>query len=79
MSVSWTMAEPSTQFDMQIEAPTGTQGCVSVPVSGEKDKVFVDGKMAWNGKEAENSGASYADGYVTVHVQGGKHSVTVKK
>lgn len=79
LSVSWTMAEPSTQFDMQIEAPTGTQGGVSVPVSGEKDKVFVDGQMAWNGKEAENSGASYADGYVTVHVQGGKHSVTVKK
>jgi hypothetical protein len=78
LSVYWTMEESSVLFDLQIQVPAGTLGDVSVPVYDENSEVTLDGKQVWQGKAKKGSGASFADGYVTVPVQSGNHELIVK-
>lgn len=79
LSVSWTMEQPPAQFILQIQIPVWTQGNVSVPVSNKNGVVTVDGEQVWKGQATRNSGANFADGYVTVPVWSGNHDITVKK
>lgn len=80
LSVSWTMEEGSSAFDMSVEVPRGTQGDVSVPVKSQGSAVSVDGRSVWpvRGRPGSSS-ASYADGYVTVSVGSGRHTIVVSK
>lgn len=79
LSVYWTREQGSTQFEIQVQIPKGTSGDVSVPVSSAKSAVSLDGRQVWKGQAARGSGATYADGYVTVPVQSGNHDVKVAK
>ena len=64
---------------MQIQVPAGTSGDVSVPVSSKNYKVTVDGNQVWQNEAEQGSGASMADGYVTIHVQSGNHEIIVEE
>ncbi|KIM97618.1 glycoside hydrolase family 78 protein [Oidiodendron maius Zn] len=77
LSIYWTAENSSSLFILQVQVPAGTQGDVSVPVSNISSEVTVDGNQVWNGKAEQGSGASFADGYVTVPVQSGAHVINV--
>lgn len=79
LSVSWTLETRELLFDLQIQVPEGTRGKVSVPVSNRNSKVTLNGREVWQGKAKQGFGASFAGGYVTVHVQAGKHDMSVQK
>lgn len=78
LSVYWTVASTSPLFNLEISTPSGTQGDVSVPVTDESNTVSLDGTSVWNGQAVGSSGASYTDGYVTVTVTGGNHTIAVQ-
>jgi hypothetical protein len=77
LSVYWTVASTSPLFTLEISTPSGTQGDVSVPVTDESNTVSLDGASVWNRQAVGSSRASYTDGYVTVTVTGGNHTIAV--
>ena len=77
LSVYWTTEQSSAEFALQIQVPAGTSGNVSVPVSTAASVVSLDGMKVWKNQAASGSNATFADGYVTLPIQSGEHSVTV--
>ena len=76
LAVSW-MNNAST-FALDVTAPPGTSGAISVPVASSADQVFLDGQQVWNAGRGSH-GAQLSGGYLTIPgVGAGSHTVTVQ-
>jgi hypothetical protein len=79
--LSWDSNQASGLFFLSVSSPAGTKGTVSVPVGNSSVPVYVDGNAVWeNGgprADTANFEGSEEQGYVSVLVQGGDHTVTV--
>lgn len=71
--VSWSVGNSTAgfAFQLKVSSPMNSSGSVSVPVGNGSATVFVDSQAM--------SSAVVENGYVTVSVTGGQHTVTVGK
>lgn len=73
LEVSWTTGSGQVPFRLDVTAPGGTSGTVSVPTGGEHVLIRVDGHPAHPGS------VTTTDGYSSVAIDAGHHVVTVQK
>jgi len=81
INVYWNNNEQLGLFFLSVSSPAGTSGTVSVPVPNSSSIVFVDGIPSYVNSQSKAYSAQYLDasqeGYVSVQVPGGEHTVTV--
>jgi hypothetical protein len=63
-------------YSARLTAPRGTEGRAGVPTFGSRIKVYVDGRMVWDGARARGHQASTDGEYVYLHGLRGGHSIT---
>lgn len=75
---SWTTR--AGEMSMQVRVPDGTSADLAAPVISPRATVTLGGVRVWRDGQARNgSGASFADGYVTVPSVGpGRHTVATR-
>lgn len=77
ISVDWRKATSHSQFQLRISSPVESSGEISVPVPDRSTPVYIDFVLAWDGTRALLNDAVHNDGYITLQVSGGDHTVTV--
>ncbi|MDT4911199.1 MAG: hypothetical protein QOC66_327 [Pseudonocardiales bacterium] len=79
IAASW--ASTHAGFTLQTTVPGGTHASLSVPTSGSKVVVQLDGHVVWNGRRALGGAEVTSDGtYVTVSgVGAGRHTMTARR
>ena len=78
INVYWQRNEQFGLFYLTASTPQGGKGAISVPVGNASVAVWVDAEQAWDGHSSLNFGAAYEpDGYVSVNVGGGEHTIAV--
>jgi hypothetical protein len=82
ISVSWNRNAELGLFYLWFEAPLNSKAEVAVPVENASADVYVDGRIAWRGGHQLGFDAIYRDegegeGYVSLQIEGGTHTVTV--
>lgn len=76
LTVSWKKGAGSA-FTLDVSAPAGTRGTVSVPATGAHPVVRLDGRVVFGGGVKPKHGATSAGGYVSLPNVTGAHTVTV--
>jgi hypothetical protein len=76
--VYWNSNKDLGLFFLTASAPAGYNGTISVPVMNTSVPVYFDSQLAWSGNKAARAvAAEHGDGYVTLPINGGDHTVTV--
>lgn len=76
LKVSW--RQHAGNMSMEVAVPTGTSGSIALP-SDVAAKVWMDGRLAWDGKHALEHDASVDAGYIKLrHVGAGSHRVVLE-
>ncbi|GAA2073741.1 hypothetical protein GCM10009780_07120 [Actinomadura alba] len=77
IDASWRLDRAKGAYRAWLTAPAGTSGRIGIPTLGARVKVFVDGRLVWNGHKGKAYGA-YSDGeYVYLKgLTGGRHTIT---
>jgi alpha-L-rhamnosidase-like protein/F5/8 type C domain-containing protein len=79
LTVHWRIGEKNgdPSFTLQITAPAGTTGQVSVPVASSSPTVRVNGQVALKGTKASAFNARRVGGYVVLDgIGAGQHTIT---
>ncbi|MFI0352772.1 alpha-L-rhamnosidase C-terminal domain-containing protein [Actinomadura sp. 9N407] len=66
-------------FSARLTAPRGSEGRAGVPTFGSRIKVYVDGRMVWDGSKARGYRASTDGEYVYLRGLRGSHSITSER
>jgi len=78
MKVFWYSNADIGIFLLNVVAPAGTSGILSVPVRDSSSVVYVNTELVWEKKTSRGSGAkSDGDGYVSIEIQSGTNTVSV--
>ncbi|WP_103940979.1 alpha-L-rhamnosidase-related protein [Thermomonospora echinospora] len=80
IDASWKLDRAEGAYRATLTAPRGTTGRVGVPILGTRIKVFVDGRLAWNGHKGKAYGAHSDGEYVYLDgLPAGSHTVTADR
>ncbi|MBA9004932.1 alpha-L-rhamnosidase-related protein [Thermomonospora cellulosilytica] len=80
IEASWRLDRDTGVYRATLTAPRGTTGRVGVPTLGARIKVFVDGRLVWNGHKGKAYGASSDGEYVYLDgLPAGRHTVTADR
>lgn len=78
IKVSWNRDEAQGLFWLSVSSPSDNPGTISVPVTSASAAVYINSELVWNnGPQKRATSAEHKDGYVTIQVDGGDHTVTV--
>lgn len=81
IDVRWENNAEFGLFYLSVDSPPGTSGIISVPVQNSSAAVFVNSTLAWDNKLSKGYQAQFVegigDGYVSVQVDSGQHTITV--
>jgi hypothetical protein len=66
IKVSWTHDARSRTFTEQVDAPAKAVDEIKVPTYGDRTRVTVNGRIAWNGTHSLAYGAHLENGYVAL-------------
>ncbi|MCU1529519.1 MAG: alpha-L-rhamnosidase [Frondihabitans sp.] len=82
LAVKWSHNTKARTFAMNVQAPKGTSGTISVPTFGSRVDVVVNGHTVWSNGRAvggKNHLAATSDGaYVNVKVGSGSFSISTR-
>jgi hypothetical protein len=77
LDVSW--GQGASGFTMTVSSPKGTSGVLSVPVSGARSQVRIDGRLIFDAMSSHRSALRAVNGYLTLtNVRPGRHTITVR-
>jgi alpha-L-rhamnosidase len=82
LSVKWNHDTNAGRFAMQVKAPTGTAGTISVPTFGAHVDVIVNGRTVWSNGHAvrrhNDLSATLDSGYVNLTVGSGTFDISTR-
>ncbi|RAY16681.1 alpha-L-rhamnosidase [Actinomadura craniellae] len=80
VEASWRIDRARGTYTARLTAPRGTGGRVGVPVLGARTKVFVDGRLVWDGTRGKAYHAHTDGEYVYLEgVPSGRHTITARR
>jgi Bacterial alpha-L-rhamnosidase C-terminal domain len=53
ITVRWRQNPSSSKFEMSVTIPDKTSGAIDIPVTGQHQSVWIDGRLAWNGQTSQ--------------------------
>ncbi|MFC9614589.1 trehalase family glycosidase [Streptomyces sp. NPDC056938] len=75
VDASWRVNRKEGKYRAELTAPKHSEGRVAVPTFGRHISVFVDGKLAWNGRTAKAYDAHTDGEYVYLEALSGHHVI----